>query len=114
MYIVLKYYLKQRELNIPYDGGIGSYLLLHMCLAAIQCLNRENRNSLNLGQCIYMFFYIFCTLNYETIFISVYGPGMLYKKEGQNKIFQLSLFDITDPVNDLGKQAYKISVNKKT
>lgn len=34
--MTIKYLIRQRDLNVTFRGGLGSYLLLSMCISAIQ------------------------------------------------------------------------------
>ena len=75
----MKILLKQNDLNEPYSGGMGSYLLFYqMYFFDIQCKNSKNMKYHN---AVFFFFEYFRTkFNFD-----IYGISL--NKENQGKIF---------------------------
>lgn len=112
-YIVpaLKYYLKQRGLNDTYSGGIGSFLLLCMAVAAVQ---QYASPDLVAGHYLVKFFKLFSEgLDYEREGVSIAGQGAVFSKRARGWTYSrdrelLALESPLDPEQDLGKNSYQI------
>ena len=58
--LVLKAFLKSRQLNEPYTGGIGSFLLTMMVVSYLQKKYKEGgTDRIDLGKHLLDFFYMF-------------------------------------------------------
>jgi non-canonical poly(A) RNA polymerase PAPD5/7 len=82
---ILKYYLRQRNLNEVYSGGLSSFLLFNLLFSYIQYISKEHESDdgdmLSLGHILVGFFqhYSF-DFNYDQIGISIKYGGSFYKK----------------------------------
>ncbi len=103
--LVLKAFLRQRDLNDTHIGGIGSFLLVVMTTAFLQYKRKEGKAALakaTLGETLLDFFEFYGELfNYRELGISIIGDGMLYRKQGRND--NLSVENPQDPYFDVGK-----------
>lgn len=124
---VLKYYLASRELNKPFTGGIGSYLLQLMIVSFLQQRSREDlnrskggrmENSFNLGSLLVDFLEFYgLDYNYYTTGISVRNDGYYFAKGERDKKgtfwqpsrpFSIAMENPLDPSMDVGAGAYRI------
>uniref|UniRef100_A0A7S2LG55 Polymerase nucleotidyl transferase domain-containing protein n=1 Tax=Skeletonema marinoi TaxID=267567 RepID=A0A7S2LG55_9STRA len=124
----LKYFLASREINRPYTGGIGSYLLQLMIVSFLQHRSRADLNRgyggsgqhFNLGSLLLDFLELYgLDFNYVTTGISVrhdgyYFPkGQLDKKEyfwQPNRPSSIAVENPLDPTMDVGAGAYRIQM----
>lgn len=122
---VLKYFLASRDLNKPYTGGIGSYMLQLMIVSFLQHRSREDlertgrmESSFNLGSLLVDFFEFYgLDLNYVTTGISVRQDGYFFAKGERdkkatfwqpNRSFSLAIENPLDPGMDVGAGAFRI------
>lgn len=122
---VLKYFLASRDLNKPYTGGIGSYMLQLMIVSFLQHRSREDLNrtgkmdsSFNLGSLLVDFFEFYgLDMNYVTTGISVRQDGYFFAKGERdkkgtfwqpNRSFSLAIENPLDPGMDVGAGAFRI------
>eukprot|EP01025_Chloroclados_australasicus_P065498 TRINITY_DN8925_c0_g2_i1.p1 TRINITY_DN8925_c0_g2~~TRINITY_DN8925_c0_g2_i1.p1 ORF type:complete len:457 (-),score=63.18 TRINITY_DN8925_c0_g2_i1:447-1817(-) len=113
--MLLKVFLQQREMNEVFTGGIGSYALVTMVVAALQ-FHHSRRTSpkimdTNLGILLVDFFRLYGrVLNFETVGVSANDGGHFYLKRSlgfmQNRPFIYSVQDPNDPTNDLTKGSW--------
>ena len=84
--MILKILLKENDLNEPYSGGMGSYLLFHLVyFFDIQCKNSKNMKYHNVFFFLFLFFDYFGTkFNFDTYGISLNkeNPGKIFYKYG--------------------------------
>lgn len=84
--IILKILLKENDLNEPYSGGIGSYLLFHLVyFFDIQCKNIENMKYSNVFSFLFLFFEYFGTefdFGLYGISLNKDNPGTIFYKYG--------------------------------
>lgn len=124
----LKYFLASREINKPFTGGIGSYLLQLMIVSFLQHRSRADLNRgyggsgqhFNLGSLLLDFLELYgLDFNYVTTGISVrydgyYFPkGQLDKKEyfwQPNRPSAIAVENPLDPTMDVGAGAYRIQM----
>lgn len=124
---VLKYFLASRDINRPFTGGIGSYMLQLMIVSFLQQRSRDDLNSvgsteksLNLGSLLVDFFEFYgMDLNYITTGISVRNDGHYFAKGERDKKavfwqpsrpFSLAIENPLDPTMDVGAGAYRIQM----
>ncbi len=125
---VLKYFLASREINKPFTGGIGSYLLQLMIVSYLQHRAREDvaRNCgasgkhYNLGSLLLEFLELYgVDYNYITTGISVRHDGYYFAKGGQDvknpfwqptRPFSIAMENPLDPTSDVGAGAFKMQM----
>jgi non-canonical poly(A) RNA polymerase PAPD5/7 len=121
---VLKYFLAARELNEPYTGGVGSYMLQLMIVAFLQQRERyavnvhpETRTPYNLGTLLLEFLELYGEqLNYYTTGISVRHDGFFFPKGARDrkdaffrpdKPAMLAIENPLDPTQDVGMSSFR-------
>ena len=128
---VLKYFLASRDINKPFTGGIGSYLLQMMIVSFLQHrvrddLKRDCGSSgrhFNLGSLLLDFFEFYgIDFNYVTTGISVRHDGYYFPK-GQKEMkdvfwqptrqFALAMENPLDPTADVGAGAFRMQMIKR-
>ena len=80
---VLKYYMRQKGLNVTYTGGISSFCLFSLVYAYILYVkkNKEFEGEITLGHLLIGFFDFFAfRFNYSKVGISVRLGGFFYKR----------------------------------
>jgi non-canonical poly(A) RNA polymerase PAPD5/7 len=88
---VLKYFLAARNLNEPYTGGVGSFLLQLMIVAFLQhrerdALNYQRPSVYNLGSLLLEFLELYgINFNYFTTGISVRYDGFFFPKGASDR-----------------------------
>ncbi|KAL9182897.1 hypothetical protein ACHAXT_004176 [Thalassiosira profunda] len=125
---VLKYFLASREINKPFTGGIGSYLLQLMIVSYLQQRAREDvarrvgagGKHFNLGSLLLDFFELYgIDFNYVTTGISVRHDGRYFPKGGEkhkesfwqpSKPFSLAMENPFDPTADVGASTFRIQM----
>ncbi|KAL7544888.1 hypothetical protein ACHAWF_008248 [Thalassiosira exigua] len=125
---VLKYFLASREINKPFSGGIGSYLLQLMIVSYLQHRAREDASKghgasgkhFNLG-CMLLEFFEFYGLdfNYVTTGVSVRHDGYYFPKGGRDRRnsfwqpsrpFALAMENPLDATADVGAGAFRMQM----
>ena len=125
---VLKYFLASRDINKPFTGGIGSYLLQLMIVSYLQHRSREDMarghkepgEYFNLGSLLLDFLELYgVDFNHVTTGISVRHDGYYFAK-GQpdmknvfyqpSRSFALAMENPLDPTMDVGGGAYRIQM----
>ena len=117
--LLLKYFLRQKQLNQTYTGGISSFCLFSLVYAYILYLNKEkdNNNLLTLGHILIGFLEFYCfKFNFEKVGISIRYGGFFYKRAekkfndnshpGKNKGL-LSLENFQDTEQDIGGNCFR-------
>ncbi|KAF5730671.1 Nucleotidyltransferase family protein isoform 1 [Tripterygium wilfordii] len=111
--LILKVFLQQRELNEVYSGGIGSYALLAMLIAMLQCLRESHPvPEHNLGVLLVHFFDFYGRkLNTADVGVSCNGAGIFFPKSSRGfmnkgRTFLISIEDPQAPENDIGKNSF--------
>jgi non-canonical poly(A) RNA polymerase PAPD5/7 len=121
---VLKYFLAARELNEPYTGGVGSYMLQLMIVAFLQHRERyafnvhsQTRTPYNLGTLLLEFLELYGEqLNYYTTGISVRHDGFFFPKGARDRkdVFfrpdkpaMLAIENPLDPTQDVGMSSFR-------
>ena len=123
--IVLKTFLRARDLHDTYHGGVGSYLLTLMVLASVQqCPGLSDGaggrlEEANLGALLIHFFDLWGRrFNYIKLGVRVSEPGSFYDKQAEG-VFDRArpqLLSIEDPVSgsfDVGKNSYNIMMVRR-
>lgn len=120
---VIKYFLAARDLNQPYTGGVGSFMLQLMIVAFLQHRERDavnyRRPSLyNLGALLLEFMELYgVEFNYVTTGISVRHDGFYFPKGAtsrkevywaSDRPFLCALENPLDPSLDVGKTSFRI------
>lgn len=121
---VLKYFMKIRDLNEPYTGGMGSFMLQMMIVSFLQHRAREEYSNhkrslaMNLGSLLLEFFELYgVDFNYYTTGISVREDGSYFPKGATDKrpyFFQgnrptsLAIENPLDHTADVGRSTFRI------
>ncbi|KAH0480055.1 MAG: uncharacterized protein KVP18_003696 [Porospora cf. gigantea A] len=114
MVLILKLFLRQRNLSETYRGGVGSYLLSVMVVSFLQqSVSMLKTGHCNLGSLLTAFFHLYgVDFMYKTTGISVLHGGRYFSKAQRRMVHEnLSLFAVEsplDPTTDLGKNSYNI------
>ncbi|XP_065676739.1 terminal nucleotidyltransferase 4A-like isoform X1 [Hydra vulgaris] len=118
LYLTLKYFLAQRELNEVFTGGISSYCLMLLTVSFLQLHPRIDvkKSNVNLGVLLMEFFELYGrNFNYQKVGIKIKNGGsyidkdLLAKDLGNGEC--PALLCIEDPVtlgNDIGRSSYGI------
>ena len=111
--IILKILLKENDLNEPYSGGIGSYLLFHLVyFFDIQCKNSKNMEYHNVFFFLFLFFEYFGTkFNFDIYGISLNkeNPGKIFYKYGDyymNDYENICVEGINERFVNIGKNCF--------
>ncbi len=110
--ILLKFYLRQKNMNETFTGGISSFLLFNLVYAYLQFIVREDKSEVceNLGLFLLGFlkFYAY-EFNYRELGISLREGGCFFNKENRNfpNNDNLCLENFQDPSLDIGRAAYQ-------
>ena len=124
--MVIKYFLKQRGLNDPFHGGLGS----HQCLLTVVSMLQQVRRRLlgseeagelaapiesfeDLGSLLLEYFKLYgIDLNYATTAVRLRGGGYYETKSPSNprnnRGGHFSMENPEDPMSDLGTTAWKM------
>lgn len=118
LFITVKHFLIQRDLNEVFTGGISSYCLMLLMISFLQNHPRIDvkKTSANLGVLLMEFFELYGrNFNYQKIAVKIRGNGSYAKKEKLAKELGedtfLPLLCIEDPITlscDIGKSSYGI------
>jgi len=115
LYLTMKFFLKIRNLNDTYGGGIGSYLLFCMMLTYLRELRKDyfkadkiiQLSKMSIGEhlvCLLEFYAIkFDFKNYQ---IRMTRGGSIEKKDTYK--YSFSLISPADPNQDIGSSAFKV------
>ena len=124
----LKYFLSSRDINKPFTGGIGSYLLQLMIVSFLQHRSREDASRgcgasgrhFNLGSLLVDFFELYgCDFNYVTAGISVRHDGYYFPKGASDRRevfcsprgpFALAVENPLDVEMDVGAGAFRMQM----
>jgi len=81
--LILKAFLKGRELNETYHGGVGSFLLTMLVTSYLQRRYKEGgTDKMDLGKHLVDFFQLYGTVfNYDNVGISIRKEGSYFSKE---------------------------------
>ena len=128
---VLKYFLASRDINKPFTGGIGSYLLQMMIVSFLQHRVRDDMardcgssgRYYNLGSLLLDFFEFYgIDFNYVTTGISVRHDGYYFAKgqRDMKAVFwqpsrpcSLAMENPLDPSTDVGAGAFRMQMIKR-
>lgn len=103
--IVIKAFLRQKDLNETHTGGIGSFLLVVLVTAFLQYHIKESQGDKKhkpLSELLIGFFTFYGEdFNYKKLGISIVGEGMLYRKPNNNGFLMVE--NPQDPDMDIGK-----------
>lgn len=114
--LVLKAFLKSRQLNETYHGGVGSFLLTMLVTSYLQRQYKQgNTDKIDLGRHLLEFFHLYgMVFNYDQVGISIRKEGFYFDKntEGwgnheQNRS-RLCVENPQDPDVDIGRAAFAI------
>lgn len=124
----LKYFLSSRDINKPFTGGIGSYLLQLMIVSFLQHRSREDASRgcgasgrhFNLGSLLVDFFELYGSdFNYVTAGISVRHDGYYFPKGAPDRRevfcsprgpFTLAVENPLDVEMDVGAGAFRMQM----
>jgi non-canonical poly(A) RNA polymerase PAPD5/7 len=117
--IVLKCFLKSRQLNESYHGGVSSFLLTMMTTSYLQRkykLGNGATEKMDLGKHLIDFFEFYgVNFNYEEVGISIREEGFYFPKRNRGwegyddrSRYKLSVENPQDPEIDIGGSAYNI------
>lgn len=117
--LVLKCFLKSRQLNEPYHGGVGSFLLTMITTSYLQRRYKSGDGAtekIDLGRHLIDFFEFYGTkFNYEEVGLSIREEGFYFPKrtrgwEGydERSRYRLSVENPQDPEVDIGNSAWNI------
>lgn len=115
--LILKAFLKSRNLNESYHGGVSSFLLTMMTTSSLQRSYKQGgTEGMDLGKHLVDFFELYGTkFNYEDVGLSIREDGFYFPKrargwEGydERSRARLSVENPQDPEIDLGTGAYNI------
>ena len=112
----LKYYLRQRNSNEAYNGGISSFLLFNLVYAYVsyflKTTNLETKY-ITLSHLLTGFFNFYgFDFDYKELGISIRNGGYFFLKSAGhlfNKNDQLCVENYQDPNHDIGKSCYNYS-----
>ena len=114
--LVIKYMLRQRNLNEIYKGGASSFILFSLVYYYIIDVNKrvndsinkgQNEKQLSLGNLLLGFFNFYgYDFNYKKLGISIRNGCFLYKRNGLTKNI-LSIENFQDITQDLGISCYQ-------
>ena len=118
MIMVLKAFLKSRQLNETYHGGVGSFLLTMLVTSYLQrYYKRGGTDRIDLGCHLIEFFKLYGSVfNYERVGISIRKEGSYFCKQkrgwansqDEKTRFRLSVENPQDPEVDIGRPAFAI------
>jgi len=115
MILILKAFLKGRELNETYHGGVGSFLLTMLCTSYLQRQYKlGGTDKMDLGRHLIEFFHLYGQVfNYDQVGISIRKEGSYFSKERRgwdngDRGSRLSVENPQDPEVDIGRPAYNI------
>jgi non-canonical poly(A) RNA polymerase PAPD5/7 len=115
--LVLKCFLKSRQLNEAYHGGISSFLLTMLVTSHLQRQYKKGgTENMDLGKHLIDFFELYGTVfNYEDIGISIRKGGKYFQKSDRGwdslddrSSFRLCVENPQDRDVDIGRSAYNI------
>ena len=114
--LVIKYMLRQRNLNEIYKGGASSFILFSLIYYYIIDVNKrvidrinkgQNEKQLSLGNLLLGFFNFYgYDFNYKKLGISIRNGCFLYKRNGLSRNI-LSIENFQDITQDLGISCYQ-------
>ena len=113
IFVLLRYALEMRNLNTPFEGGIGSYSLFMMIVAALKQTNGQYARDDFANHLLHVLHFYASADLYRVGFCV--DPPHTFNKAGialfpinERKPYLLSLQDPADIANDLGRNAYAI------
>lgn len=116
--LIIKYMLRQRDLNEIYLGGVSSFIIFTLLYYYIIDVNKrvvysvnkgEKEKLLTLGHLLLGFFNFYgYDFNYKKLGISIRNGCFLYERKGDSKHI-LSVENFQDIYQDLGKSCYKFN-----
>jgi DNA polymerase sigma len=120
MTIILKYFLAARDLNEPYSGGVGSYLLQLLIVSFLQQRERaayhDNMNiDYNLGGLLLDFLELYgLDFNYLVTGLSVRFDGFYYRKGRAARPNCISVENPLDVAHDVGSSSYRFTMVQRS
>jgi hypothetical protein len=113
IFIVLRYALEMRGLNTPFEGGLGSYSIFMMIVAALKQASGQHARDDHANHLLHVLHFYSSADLYDVGFCV--DPPRTFTKAGNNlfplnhrKPYLLCLQDPADAANDLGRKAYAI------
>lgn len=108
---LIKFYLRQKDLNSVHQGGVSSFIIFNLLYAYIRYFFKNNlykeRNT-NLGTILIGFFQFYgFNFEYDKVGISNRFGGFFYKRNNRKSL--LSLENFQDPTQDIGRSCYKFN-----
>ena len=114
--LVIKYTLRQRQLNEIFKGGVSSFIIFSLLYYYIADYRKKvlddikkgkKETELTLGHFLVGFFNFYgFEFNYEKVGISIRNGGFLYKRTDEGKHL-LSIENFQDINQDMGKSCFK-------
>lgn len=116
LFIVLKQFLVQRDLNQVFTGGISSYSLSLMCISFLQMHPRDIfHDRVNLGVLLLEFFELYgLSYNYSQMGFSIRNGGSYGRQQFSVKPAPLCIDDPLQPGNNVGRGSYGIVAIKQS
>jgi non-canonical poly(A) RNA polymerase PAPD5/7 len=118
--IVLKYFLAARDLNEPYSGGVGSYLLQLLIVSFLQHRERmayhdNARVDYNLGSLLLDFLELYgLDFNYLIAGLSVRFDGFYYRKGNTSRYNCICVENPLDIAHDVGSSSYRFTMVQRS
>jgi non-canonical poly(A) RNA polymerase PAPD5/7 len=119
--VLLKYILRERNLNETFTGGVSSYLLLNMSYAFLLHIQSQGEDleeslkgeNLNLGSFLKGFLKFYCEeFNWRDLGISIRNGVQFFSKWTRNfsNNENLCFENFQEPEKDIGRGAYKFPI----
>ena len=115
--LVIKYTLRQRQLNEIYKGGVSSFIIFSLIYYFIADYRKKiiddikkgkKETELTLGHLLVDFFDFYgFQFNYEKLGISIRNGGFIYKRKADDGKNVLSIENFQDISQDMGKSCFK-------
>jgi non-canonical poly(A) RNA polymerase PAPD5/7 len=118
--IILKYFLAARDLNEPYSGGVGSYLLQLLIVSFLQQRERAAYHDnfhldYNLGALLLDFLELYgLDFNYLVTGLSVRFDGFYYRKGHAARFNCVSVENPLDVDHDVGSSSYRFTMVQRS
>lgn len=115
--IIIKAFLKSRDLNETFHGGMSSFVCTLLIISYLQETKKEKKNeNLLLSEHLLNFFHLYgVRFNYNELGISIRNGGTYFLREerdwlaaNRNKSVTLCVENPQDPTVDLGKGAFNM------
>lgn len=115
--VIIKAFLKTRDLNETFHGGMSSFVLTLLIISYLQESRKDPKNEASLlSEHLINFFHLYgVRFNYNELGISIRNGGTYFLREGRdwlamnrNKSVTLCVENPQDPTIDLGKAVFNM------